>query len=1754
MGVADWALHPKKSAPKAKSKKKSSTVSNALGSVVGNSGTATKPKQAPPVRPSATVTKALGSITGEQSSHQRVHTAVKAVRESTNNKGPFDWIDKAVAKNKPKGKRAYPLHYVDALPTKGKDGKLHYPKGSGPLIEPTTMTDIRRLLSPNRSTSERADALDRLQNRDKLPGDAILKELAKPPDKNAHYVGVKKKGGVEGFLRDHAGDIAKVAIPQVGAALGAGKGAQIAAPHLVDAAKQIQKTLAAANEATGGGRVGEQRSAGISELNVGKKVRKALQSGALATGSAVVEGLIRPVETVEAGLGKGALAAGLGDAQMRARLRKARGPVDVAVHGTRKSDIHGGDLAEAVGLPRQAGIIGDLALDPLMYGGLLLAPETGGSSLALTINRIRKVAPELMNTPEAVAAARAFNRTKDEAAFTKELKKLYRNQRKHLPDKSDDVKAIIEEGRRNRTTLVGKNGKPVRYSVPSRSGQAAVAQAIRSAESRAVKPTLRFQTMLPTGRTTLGKGAISIKGRNVLRYHPASLQGRQMPGVNLMPIGSAPIGRVKGAARERLVKQATTAARIDVAEETRQKTAAIDKLINDARLARDEERGTALKAQRQQIIDKQAARVEEEVAKRIGEIPKIRTVADKVREYNSAKAAHLGTLQASEFGRTVHSQFSKALEDATKVLDKEGKLGKRAATKTRSLKRVQLALYATEGQGGVGRHILEEAGIKLTPNEQHAAENFRKVYDDLLRHGQDLGIIEHGVRNYAGYRVWEKIDDPDELTQQVLRNVGNATTFDRHRSIAAVSDYASREELSKALVEAGATQKAADIAAEKLYRNGRVRAINEMTVRRLQRGDAVYWNDLTNEERRAIRFADNGHNESTTPLFRHPGNSDSTEGLVLPNATAWEEHGLPVTIDDAADTTEAAARRLYSAHIDQAQVGQWLEHALDDEFDDLHAIYSRLSDEVGTYASHGVDDSAVVARANELSALDDLHNGATEMLRGIDAQLEQAGYSQAHGATDYADRLLKERDDVEARVRELGEMRDYAAKQLGVSQQALRELTDVKLDAEGNAWLGGLKPGDQPPVEGIQPRSAFEPGPNDDPFDWTSRLPDGRSDAGALPNLDPRVSGYARARAQGVMANFQARWQAADQVYGRSVTEYADRHYIDMATGEERPLGELTPVFDENGRLTSFERDGEHLAADAVEFPGPTLIPNADRTIWLDPQENQVYMRPSSLKDLTGQLMIHNIPEDRVWPAQMIDDYKVAVAESQGTSRELYKTGMEKGVGRALSITRFGVTIPFPAYHIRNLFSDLLKSLQADTGVLFHPVMNYHLTKAAFQKGLGREISVPGLPKMTMEDFLFLADSVGIRTGHHAAEVMALARTGQFSDSELLRLHQKYNPFHVNGPITKFGAHREDMVRYMTFMQRLRHNGGDVADASWYTIRHHFNYNDLTQFEKTFVRNTFLFYTWYRKNLPLQLMELARRPGFFAGVESTYNATERGDTPLNFGPLSGPAPFQPALPDYVRDRNQAITTNWNGYAVNVAFGAPWSDLALASAKGPGELFSMLNPFLQGIGEGSYSVLTGRNGFDPLVGREYKNREPGGAVNAAAAAYKAVTGEELSKNENGDYVLPWWETYMLRSIPFLGRATFNLTGKKDTQPDTNLRKWSGLLSNVTGLSVFESPKPGSEEEKIAIGKIGTGIAGERRDLLERLSNEVQGGKKDQTYFNEQVKKFDKKAAEEAARRGIDLKDVKGSGKYVSPKKSGRKKKYGFGSSSGGRTFG
>lgn len=87
------------------------------------------------------------------------------------------------------------------------------------------------------------------------------------------------------------------------------------------------------------------------------------------------------------------------------------------------------------------------------------------------------------------------------------------------------------------------------------------------------------------------------------------------------------------------------------------------------------------------------------------------------------------------------------------------------------------------------------------------------------------------------------------------------------------------------------------------------------------------------------------------------------------------------------------------------------------------------------------------------------------------------------------------------------------------------------------------------------------------------------------------------------------------------------------------------------------------------------------------------------------------------------------------------------------------------------------------------------------------------------------------------------------------------------------GSAIENNARLAVFINRLK-AGESVSQASMTVKKFLFDYDDLTRFEKNVMKRIFPFYTWTRKNIPLQLENLIKQPGKYAGLEKVVRAIE----------------------------------------------------------------------------------------------------------------------------------------------------------------------------------------------------------------------------------------------------------------------------------------
>lgn len=763
------------------------------------------------------------------------------------------------------------------------------------------------------------------------------------------------------------------------------------------------------------------------------------------------------------------------------------------------------------------------------------------------------------------------------------------------------------------------------------------------------------------------------------------------------------------------------------------------------------------------------------------------------------------------------------------------------------------------------------------------------------------------------------------------------------------------------------------------------------------------------------------------------------------------------------------------------------------------------------------------------------------------------GFSQMDDLTDEA-RAAGVASDRQ-RLDEAIEAAGGSESDLGQQYVAIRD----RLDETGKSY--GLEPGEQLlRSEGAGLRT----GGSDNPFDPGGRLPDLRDQGKLAVVLDPRASAFYRMNSEGRAAAFRARWKAIDETMGRDIRDATEGQAIVAETGERISAGMLRKQEESvtDGVTYLDETTGKVYSPSELDFPEQTLIPaNTERSIFYDVDTGKEFIRPATMDKEVGVMVEQFVGPERLWPTETLRDAEMELLrQGEKGYQALYQSGMESGWRKVSSMIRYGVTVPFPAYHIRNMLADTLKSLQADSGVAFHPLMTAKLTAAAAARGNSklsryvkdRTINVPNMGKMKIEDFLLMTDTFGIRSSQHLEEFQRLAETGKFVDAEASAAsklaHSAKQGFGLGATgrggqaLIEAGARREDVARFWTFTQRMRRNGGDAAEAAWFMTKHHFDYGDLTLAERRIMRNVFLFYTWYRKNIPVQMLEILSRPGFFSAVGNTYAALAHGETPINVNwskinpilpDMSGEVAEPGLIPDYMLAQLGAFTTNWNGHTMAVGFGAPWIDLNLITniasdpLSGSLQAVSFMNP---GITTAAQLIFQ----KDIITGRDLKVRETSGVAIGIDAMAGALGFGPLPQDDTGKPILPFWLNTILRNVPFAGRASTSLYGVSTTRDQGRLQTLGRELSQISGLNIYVAPKEGKRLDAAYLSLV-VGRAAERNELSARLSNEKDPAR------DAALKRFDEETEKWAKQHGIDrkyLKAVQGIGPaYQSKSDSG-----------------
>ena len=265
------------------------------------------------------------------------------------------------------------------------------------------------------------------------------------------------------------------------------------------------------------------------------------------------------------------------------------------------------------------------------------------------------------------------------------------------------------------------------------------------------------------------------------------------------------------------------------------------------------------------------------------------------------------------------------------------------------------------------------------------------------------------------------------------------------------------------------------------------------------------------------------------------------------------------------------------------------------------------------------------------------------------------------------------------------------------------------------------------------------------------------------------------------------------------------------------------------------------------------------------------------------------------------------------------------------------------------------------------------------------------------------------------------------SRSELNKTQQLLNRAINNRPIrlsSDAADLSENFVRLAAFIGGARRFGiEDGGQAANYLVKAlHFDYQDLSELERNVMKNVATFYTWTRRNVPLQFTALFNQPGKFNKLQFAQDELQN-----QFGAEGDTEGMGNIVPEWMRNKMGFVSslTGPGGAPLVIGVESPALDLnrlfafgspAATAESGWKEAVSASNPLFKALVE---SV----SGVDTFTGAPFSSKgvKPSGLIGLLPQEVQRVIPGTFA-GETGDVRVPALVPNLINDlIPFVGTA-------------------------------------------------------------------------------------------------------------------------------------
>lgn len=227
-----------------------------------------------------------------------------------------------------------------------------------------------------------------------------------------------------------------------------------------------------------------------------------------------------------------------------------------------------------------------------------------------------------------------------------------------------------------------------------------------------------------------------------------------------------------------------------------------------------------------------------------------------------------------------------------------------------------------------------------------------------------------------------------------------------------------------------------------------------------------------------------------------------------------------------------------------------------------------------------------------------------------------------------------------------------------------------------------------------------------------------------------------------------------------------------------------------------------------------------------------------------------------------------------------------KGLTQIVSWIR-GIALLSPRYHVKNTIGGVISNLMHDVTIGDHVAVVRSLSR--YMKGKAPKTEDDNIVKYAIEVY-------GITNrGQLSSEISQVQRQG-LSNWPGAGLIDAENQWKLVAKNREWGGYVEDVLRlaaarsiikkmpdhYSMSMKMAK--GKQLIDAI------HFDYTNISQFERHTIRNIIPFWTWLSRNIPVTARLMVHKPQMIASAERLFNEIGSG------------VPFNPFVPEYYEEQ------------------------------------------------------------------------------------------------------------------------------------------------------------------------------------------------------------------------------------------------------------